>query len=237
MLDLKQKTYDTGINVGDLRLIPGVVIDNNDPKVLGRVKAYAPGLFDTKTMDKEALPWVYPFCMSGLQRYSTQNTSTKIWILFIPDNPYGYFYIPFFEQFSITKDNISGETDIIISRVGTGGNVSVHYNSRDGFVSQVNDSKINITSGGDIINSSNGSEIKIEGGHVYFGSSGGGYEPGVLGNKLQDLFTNMITKINNLSQLAQQSPYTQALVPGFNELSNQISSDKENILSEIVSLN
>lgn len=237
MLDLKQKTYDTGINVGDLRLIPGVVIDNNDPKVLGRVKAYAPGLFDTKTMDKEALPWVYPFCMSGLQRYSTQNTSTKIWVLFIPDNPYGYFYIPFFEPFSITKDNISGETDILISRVGGGGNVSVHYNSRDGFVSQVNDSKINITSGGDIINSSNSSEIKIEGGHVYFGSSGGGYEPGVLGNKLQDLFTNMITKINNLSQLAQQSPYTQALVPGFNELANQISSDKENILSEIVSLN
>ena len=52
-----------GIAFKDIRLIPGVVINNTDSDNLGRVKAYAPGLFDTKTMDEDALPWVYPFCM------------------------------------------------------------------------------------------------------------------------------------------------------------------------------
>lgn len=237
MIDLKEKTYDTGINVGELRLIPGVVIDNNDPKVLGRVKAYAPGLFDTKTMDKNALPWVYPFCMGGMQRYSTQNTNTKIWVLFIPDNPYGYFYIPFFEPFSITKDNISGETDILLSRGGSSGNVSVHYNTRDGFVSEVNGSKININQSGDILNTSSGYEIKVEGGHVYFGQAGGAYEPAVLGDKLKTLLNNLSNNIQSLSVTASKSSYTAHLVTALNNIKSQLDSDIETITSSNVSVN
>lgn len=237
MIDLKQKTYDTGINVGELRLIPGVVIDNNDPKVLGRVKAFAPGLFDTKTMSTDALPWVYPFCMGGMQRYSTQNPNTKIWILFIPDNPYGYFYIPFFEPFSITKDNISGETDILLSRGGASGNVSVHYNTRDGFVSEVNGSKININAAGDVINSAGGYEVKVQGGHVYFGQAGGGYEPAVLGDKLKTLLNNLSTNIQSLSSAAGKSPYTTHLVTVLNNMKSQLNSDIRNITSSNVSVN
>ena len=49
----------------DVELLPGVVIDAKDPKMLGRVKATVPTLFDNSAMDVKVMPWIYPISMIG----------------------------------------------------------------------------------------------------------------------------------------------------------------------------
>ena len=40
-----------GLDFNDLTIVPGVVVDNQDPENLQRVKATIPGVFDTATME------------------------------------------------------------------------------------------------------------------------------------------------------------------------------------------
>ena len=79
----------------DLEVLPGIVINAEDPENLLRVKAAVPGLFDPSTMDVEALPWVYRFPMCGYQQYSKLMNGSKIWIIRNTTNCFEFWYIPF----------------------------------------------------------------------------------------------------------------------------------------------
>ena len=238
MIELNKKTYDPGIELSKLRLIPGVVLDANDPKQLGRIKAYCPGIFDPTTMDKEALPWIYPFRMNGFQSYSTQNVNTKIWILYIPDNPYGYFYFPFFELFNFTKQNITPDnTDILVSRSSGNGDVTVHYNDRDGIVSKIGPASVVITQEGTVKSTVDDLESRLDKGHIYIGKSGGEYEPMVKGNKLFDLLSELKSGLANIAKSCEGSPYTMHLGAPIKSLVQKLSTGMDDILSETVSVN
>lgn len=218
--------YQLGISLSDVKIIPGVVVSHDDPKNMQRVKAFVPGLFDTKTMSIDAMPWIYPLCMNGFQSFSLQNSNTKIWVIILPNNPYGYFYLPFFELFSGTKANIDGETDILLSRQTSLGQASVHYNSSDGIMAKLGNAQMNIAPNGQASLQSTGAEVKIDQGRVHIGASDDEGEPMVMGDKLTTLLNNLQTGLDKVSQKAMGHPIT---MPIGQELLNVISTLSEDI--------
>lgn len=222
-----------GIDLSKVKMIPGVVLSHEDPKNMQRVKAYVPGLFDPKTMSTEAMPWIYPLSMKGFQSFSLQNQNTKIWVIILPNNPYGYFYMPFFELYSFTKNNISGDTDILMSRKTSLGNASIHYNGSDGIMNRLGDSMFNLQPNGDAVMKSSGSNVKIAGGKVYIGTSDDEGEPMVLGDKLKTLLNNLKTGIQNTASKAMGHPITMPIGQELMNVCSQLSSDINNINSEL----
>jgi electron transport complex protein RnfC len=81
----------------ETELLPGVVIDVNDPKKLGRVKATVPTLFDEAVMNREGMPWIYPLTMTGYQGFSKLMAGSKIWVFKQQSKPREFWYIPMFE--------------------------------------------------------------------------------------------------------------------------------------------
>lgn len=73
----------------------GVVVDNNDPKMLGRVKAAITGLLEDST---EMLPWVAPLNPFGLggsnncSSFSVPEIGSELIVVF----PYEEIYFPFY---------------------------------------------------------------------------------------------------------------------------------------------
>lgn len=222
-----------GMAFSDIRLIPGVVINNNDSANLGRVKAYAPGLFDTKTMDEEALPWIYPFNMSMYQSFSTQSNNSKIWIIFIPDNPYGYFYLPFHDIHQGVSKHISGSTDVVFSREASSGQAAIYYNEAEGLVLSNGAARIQILNNGKVLitNSKNaGMNFVIANGKCSSGS--GESEPAVLGNKLKTVLDTLSKGLDDLGAKVNESPYTSHLTTTIQNLKSNFSQAITSILSD-----
>jgi hypothetical protein len=223
-----------GIKIGDLRLIVGVVQDNEDPEKLQRVKAVIPGVFDNSTMDVEAMPWIYPLMHFGWQTYSTMSPGTKIWVIIDPNNYYGYYYFPFYQLNDNTKSHVqdTGETDVLMSRSVGSGNASIFYNNDSGVMIQIGNSKVNIKSNGDIVVYSGKASFKIIGGICYAGKDGGGYEQMVLGNKLKTVLGSLSSDLMQVATTANSSPYTACLYSPLQTASNNLKNGIEDILSE-----
>ena len=99
------------MKLGDINILPGAVVDIEDPKFIGRVKAAAPGLFDESVMSKDSFPWIYPVNIPGYQRFSTLREGSKIWIFVVGDDCREFWYLPMFELTGDTRDIISSEED------------------------------------------------------------------------------------------------------------------------------
>lgn len=224
------------LRLADVRITCGVVLSHDDPENRGRVKAYVPGLFTDKTMDIDAMPWVWPFAMGGFQTFSLQNQTSKIWVIILPDNPFGYFYLPFFELSSVSKSYISGDTDILLSRSGASGPVSVYYNNDDGIKASIGASKFQISQNLDTTMDSNSSRVSIEGGHVTVGKQGDGGEPMVLGQKMKDLLCNLSSGLNNVAQKMSSNPYVNAIGAELANAVTQLNDDISTIQSETCSV-
>ena len=223
-----------GIRLGLMTLIPGVVQDNNDPEKLQRVKAVIPGVFDNSTMDVEAMPWVYPLIHHGYQSYNTMLPGTKIWVLIDPTNYYGYFYLPFFQMNDNTKELVKdeGETDVVLSRQLGDESVTIHYNTEDGIMLNIGESKVQICTNGDINVFSNGVSFKIVGGVCYTGTDDGDYEQMVLRDKLVDLLCQLAADFSSLSGIAKGNPQTMTLGEGFTKASMHLNNNIDDILSK-----
>lgn len=221
-----------GISFKDIRLIPGVVISNTDAENLGRIKAYSPGLFDTNTMDEEALPWVYPFCMSMYQSFSTQSVNSKVWIIFIPDNPYGYFYLPFHDPHTEVSQHIKGKTDVVFGREGSTGSANIYFNESEGLVLRNGNSRVQLLNDGRVYvtdNTESGKNLVLSNGKCYLGDSG--FEPMVLGNKLKKVFDDLSDKLGQLAGKCNESPYTSHLTSSVHAIKNSLDEDAKQILS------
>lgn len=225
-------TYQLGISLADVKIIPGVVLSHNDPKKMQRVKAFVPGLFDPKTMSIEAMPWIYPLCMNGFQSFSLQNSNTKIWVIILPDNPYGYFYLPFFELFPFTKANVIDETDILMSRKTSLGEATIHYNGSDGIMTKLGSSMMNLRPDGKAILQSSGTDITINNGQIHVGVSNEDGEPMIMGDQLTTLLNNLKSGLQGVATKALGHPITmpvgQELMNVVSTLSNDINNIKSN---------
>lgn len=98
------------MNLADIELLPGIVINASDPKHIGRVKCNVPTLFDTSVMNEEGLPWIYPITMGPNQQYSSPKKNSKVWVMRNKTNYHEFWYFPMFQLNSSTFDMISGNT-------------------------------------------------------------------------------------------------------------------------------
>lgn len=235
-MSTNNNNYQLGISLADVKIIPGVVLSHDDPKKMQRVKAFVPGLFDPKTMSTESLPWIYPLCMNGFQSFSLQNTNTKIWVIILPDNPYGYFYLPFFEIFPFTKAKVIDETDILMSRQTSLGEATIHYNGNDGIMTKLGNSMMNIRPDGKAILQSSGSDIKIDNGQIHLGTSDDSGEPMIMGNQLETLLNNLKTGLQNVASKASGHPITMPVGQELMNVVSTLSNDINNIKSVTCSL-
>ena len=176
-----------GISLGNINIIPAVVVSAADDQKLGRVKVAAPGYFDTATMDIEALPWVKPFLMIGYQSFSSMMVGAKVWLLDVTVNEEEFWYIPYPEMNVDAKNSLGStlDTDIILSRNIAGSLAQIYQNGEDGIMIRYGNAIINLTTSGEVILSSGEGKVRIAGGQVYLGN-GNENHAAIKGSKLLD---------------------------------------------------
>ena len=229
------------MKLSECDVLPGIVIDIEDPKHIGRVKAMVPTWFDSDVMQKDALPWIWPFGMAGYQRFSKLENGRKIWVLHNKENNEEYWYWPMFEQTPETKDITQGydATEVLLSRTcGEDGNVFIYYNNADGIVARIGETKINITSNNEIDITDGKSSVKIVGGIINIGKADDDGEKAIMGEKLQSALNTLADDLKNIGRAASgQQPVSvisTLLQNTGNKLSQNCSSD--NILSDTVKI-
>ena len=209
------------MNLKDFKIIPGVVIDVADPKFIGRVKADAPGLFNSEVMNKEGLPWIYPFVMSGYQRFSKLNNGSKIWIM--TNNDYHEFwYWPMFELNEDTRNIISKdesnyqEAEVLLSRNMGDVSVYIYYSPSDGImIKQGENTFIQLTPDNKIITKAGDGQVLIENNNVYIGDTEiSKMQKTVMGDNLVQMLNALKSALEQLQTLSMGG-YTANLTPGF----------------------
>lgn len=185
----------------DTELLPGVIIEAEDPKKLGRVKATVPGLFDGETMNIEGMPWIYPLMMNSYQHFSKMLKGSKIWVFKQDKNYKEFWYIPMFELNQNTRDIVADYDypEILISRDVGDASVLAYYTDDNGIMLQIgNDNFINIKPDTSITLHSGTAQIDLKDGKVYIGD-GNAEEVAVLGNTLQNVLSTLATDLKNCS--------------------------------------
>ena len=226
------------MKLSECEVLPGVVIDVEDPKHIGRVKAMVPTWFDSDVMEKDALPWIWPCGMGGYQRFSKLENGRKIWVLHNKENDLEYWYWPMFEEIEQSKPIIDqyDSTELLLCRGGgESGNIYIYYNDAEGIVAKIGDTKINITTNKEIYITDSKSTIKIVGGIITIGKEGDAGEPAVLGDKLKTALTNLVGNIHNLASTFT-NPYVQASQQPCMKMGDDLSNDVKEILSGTVKI-
>ena len=97
----------------DAEILPAVVVDNKDPKNIGRIKVAIPGKWDTASICVQNLPWVMPLTQSGYQSFSKQTNGSKVWVINNKANLHEYWYIPMFDMNANTASDVDIDWDAI----------------------------------------------------------------------------------------------------------------------------
>lgn len=198
----------------DYRIVPGVIIDVNDPKFIGRIKADAPGLFDSSVMSKDGMPWVYPIGMGGYQRFSKLTTGTKVWIL-VNENNTEFWYWPMFELHEDTKDIISGdesdyeESEVLLSRNMGENSVYIYYSPSKGIVLQHGENtQIIFTPDNQLIMKCGDGQVTVKNNQVYIGDAEtDSMKKCIIGEDLVDYLNNFKNAMNQVAT-ASNAGYT-----------------------------
>ena len=216
------------MNLSDYEFFPGSIIDVADPKYLGRVKANVPTVFDP-SMDKDGLPWIYPFTMGGNQSFSKMREGSKIWVIKNKKNYNEFWYIPMFELNQDTRALIGSDDnyengDVVLSRNMGSVSVYIYYNDTDGIVIKYGDNNfITINTNSEVILQAGNGKIKISGDHVYLGDGEKG-EPAVMGNVLKNMLSNLSNQLAAASSAATTLyPPNPSLVKALRSASSAIS--------------
>ena len=215
----------------DVELLPGVVIDAADPKMLGRIKVTVPGVFDASVMNKEGLPWVYPITMTGYQGFSKLQEGSKVWVFRIIDGYREFWYMPMFEMNADTRQIISAyeEPDVLISRSAGANSVYIYYTDKEGIMLKLGENSfVNLKASGEIIAKSTEGQVSIRDGKVYVGDSNA-EEPAILGNQLETLLINLSSNLTDFSNKAMGDEHTLPLSEPLAKAANDIMSDLKQI--------
>ena len=224
------------MTLGDIEILPGVVIDNADPLNYGRVKACAPGLFDTSTMDKEDLFWISPFLMIGYQGFSKMEINSKIWILHNTKNYFEYWYIPMFELNGNSPEVSQTDSDIIVSRSINGDKVQFYYSREDGFKLVNGDNYIILDTNGNYSQRSNGTSIISNSDNIKLIKEGEDEYSAVKCENLMALLNTLSSDISNIANICSMNPYTANLSTYFLQMSTNIEDSLDDIKSNVVKI-
>lgn len=209
------------MDISNYEMLPSVIIDAEDPKKLGRIKAQIPNISDATTMALDLLPWINPESMSGYQQFSKPQKGAKVWIKMNRKNHNELWYLPYNEMNDSTKafvqEHYDNDPEVVFSRANGRDVAQITYDSKQGINLKVNSHKINIMPNGDIDILGGTGVIKIKGSKVYTGNDSDGYEPMVKGNKLQDILNNLCAAFNLLKTASSNSVECSVLIPGFDK--------------------
>lgn len=233
---------------GDLR--PGTVLEVLDNT--GNIKASAPGLFSSE--DLEYLPPIRPFGVGGSNNFSTPNVGDSIWVLSFTSNPEELFW---FRRDDFSKNNskfnhaatknISGvsgtiqsqkNVEVLSSRRSGTGWATIYFSDGTGWIVQNVDSVIQLDQDGNV-KLSNGQPhgtIEINDNGICLGTSGEAEHPCPHGDKVAELFDNIIGTLNKISEAAKQSPYTTAIADAIDGHVKNYIENSQYINSDIVTL-
>lgn len=223
------------MKLSDYEFFPGTAIVVDDPKCLGRVKATVPTVFEPE-MDKDGLPWVYPFTMTGYQSFSKMREGSKIWVFRNTKNHNEFWYMPMFELNADTREKMKednySDSEIIMSRNNGGNSVYVYYNETEGIVIKYGDENfISINPDNETTVQAGKAKVLLKDNKVYVGDGNEG-EPAVMGKKLKSLLNQLSTDLQNVASAASPNPYTMALATPLITASTNITSSLNGILAE-----
>lgn len=224
------------MTLGDFEIIPGVVIDANDPLNEGRVKACAPGLFDTSEMDKEDLFWINPFMMIGHQSFSRLEINSKIWILHNVNNYFEYWYIPMFEINENAPKVQNSNADVMLSRSINGETVQLYYSPDDGYNIVIGENRLQLSSEGDfnvvasdavITANSDGIKLTKHNSDIYSATKA---EP------LMNILNEFCIDLETLSMTASANPYTANIAVPLFQATSKLQKALQSIKSDFVKI-
>jgi len=202
------------MEIDGVKIIPGVIIDIEDPKKIGRIKCDVPTLFVSSEMNKDGMPWIYPLIMPGYQRFSSPAVGQKVWVIQNTQNYNEFWYVPMQEFTSDVKTLINGDTDDydsieLLAYRNLGSNaLYVYYLNSQGFMIKIGDTaKINITPKGEIKMQAGEAKVELRENKVYIGNGETG-QAAVMGETLKDMIESLSMKLNALGSTASNSPYT-----------------------------
>ena len=225
----------------NVELLPGTIIDAADPKKIGRVKCDVPGVFDSSSMNKDGLPWIYPLTQPGFQRWSTPIKGHKVWVFKTTDNYEEFWYVPMMQLTTGTKGIISTGDDyenaeVLISRNMGPQSMKMYYKESEGFVIEYGTAKININPSQEISIDATGASVQLKNGKVYLGNGAEG-EHAVKGDTLQELLENLQIKLSEASSTASSNPFTCTLANSLMECANAISNTLKYIVCDYTLVN
>lgn len=227
------------MKLGECEVLPGVVIDVEDPKHIGRVKAMVPTWFDSDVMEKEALPWIWPCGMGGYQRFSKLENGRKIWVLHNKENDLEYWYWPMFEEIEQSKPIIDqyDSTELLLCRGGgESGNIYIYYNDAEGIILKIGEVKINITNDQEIHITDGTASFDIVGNQITIGKQDN-LQRTVMGEDLQKALIDFAGKIKNAGQkMTTSNPYVSPHGPDFVTAADELKSKLQDVLSDTVKI-
>ena len=222
------------MKLADVEMIPGVVVDDEDPKFLGRLKISAPGEFELDSMDINDMFWVYPFPVGGYQSFSHMLKGSKVWLIKNTKNYYEYWYLPYFEMnantFNLVNSKKKYDADVLVSRSDGSNNIQMYYNPEDGINQKIGFASINIMPDGTISITTGGAAPSAGTFHTNSKNNEIGYDGGeyprqfaVMGENLHKLLDELNGKFKTLATTAAPCPYTSHLAKTLNEICDTIS--------------
>ena len=225
------------MTLGDFEILPGVVISNNDPLNQGRVKAVAPGLFDTSTMEEDDLFWINPFMMIGYQSFSKLEISSKIWILHNKNNYFEYWYIPMFEiNGNVPEGAHETDSDIMLSRSVGGETVQLYYSRDKGYNVVIGGSKIQLLPSGAFNVVANDAIISADSSGITLAKSGTETFSATKAEPLIKALNDHCSLLSNLAVQTLLSPYTAQLGLAIMDAANKLQSSLQDFKSDFVKI-
>jgi hypothetical protein len=236
----------------DVELIPGVVVENEDPMYMGRVKVSAPGEFDVDTMKIKDMFWVYPLSMWGYQSFSRMMKGSKVWLIHNTANYYEYWYIPYFELNANTATHIYGDDatytcDMVISRSNGSADIQFYYNTAEGFVQKLGMASIEMMSDGSIFLTPGGGSAGDGIFHTNAKMNEIGADNGddlqfaCRGENMVSMMNDLQSNFQELLKSASTSPYTTHLVASLQKISDTLgkykAGDENDVRAEHVKIN
>ena len=224
------------MTLADFEILPGVVIDSDDPLNQSRVKAVVPGVFTTENMKVEDMFWINPFFMIGKQSFSKLEKDCKIWVLHNIHNYFEYWYIPMFETskyLPTIKDQVS---EVLFARSINGQVVQMYFTQDEGTKLTIGDNYINLTPSGALDIYANKAIIKANDGGIFLGHEGDKKYCAVKAEELVKILNTFCADLSKISGVASANPYTACLANPLLEAGQKMSSELEKIKSTFVTL-
>lgn len=230
------------MKLGDkVELVIATVLDDHDPKKLGRIKVGAPGVFDRTTMSIDSIPWVYPFTMCHMQSFTHMQAGSKVWLIMNKENQEEFWWIPYHELYDDTKAAINDdvESDVLFSRNIQGKIVQIYHNKEEGLVIKNGTALIELNNNGQIVGhvvGQGGDEgcFKVEGNNFYCGKNMGGvgdWYKMVKGDVLYDMLERLVAYFGMLAVMSERNN-TSTLVDPFRKCAEAITEALNRLLSE-----